>query len=189
MCRGCKSIFLTRFDVSTHLFCRCDPLQVRETGAFTGGEGDLIDFKTALMELDKVRLLHTFVLFFVFSRHVDKKKRFRLSRLLTLPPKQYNTQGDGRQKLLGRIEKQQAGYRTCSFAPVQTTSRRTFLLSSIHCVYHFPSGLTLSTSSPSSNKVCLSPFNSTRHKHVFITKQIFSMFCCSCSGSFRLLLR
>lgn len=29
-------------------------MQVRETGAFTGGEGDLIDFKTTLMELDKV---------------------------------------------------------------------------------------------------------------------------------------
>lgn len=29
-------------------------VQVRETGAFTGGEGDLVDFKTALMELDQV---------------------------------------------------------------------------------------------------------------------------------------
>lgn len=29
--------------------------QIRETGAFTGGGGDLIDFKTALVELDEVR--------------------------------------------------------------------------------------------------------------------------------------
>eukprot|EP00903_Cladosiphon_okamuranus_P016177 g14928.t1 len=28
--------------------------EIRETGAFTGGEGDLMDFKTTLMELDKV---------------------------------------------------------------------------------------------------------------------------------------
>ena len=30
--------------------------QIRETGAFAGGGGDLIDFKTALVELDEVRV-------------------------------------------------------------------------------------------------------------------------------------
>lgn len=30
-------------------------IKVRETTAFTGGEGDLVDFKTALMELDQVQ--------------------------------------------------------------------------------------------------------------------------------------
>lgn len=34
----------------------CDP-QVRETGAFTGGEGDFLDFKTVLVELDEVRII------------------------------------------------------------------------------------------------------------------------------------
>lgn len=44
----------------SHQACAClriirDDEQVRETGAFTGGRGDLIDFKTALVELDEVR--------------------------------------------------------------------------------------------------------------------------------------